>query len=150
LLALTEAVDRFPRVHKNLNIQPYLHTCIRRRVSGSLHREALICVPERTKNHLLKKNGSVHYDVVEDQDIFDLISDEDFYSSSIAVQPDTSMEVEEMVQFEIDEDREIITFRMMGMGDEEIARALNLHVAYVFQRRKELISRLGFVLRKIR
>jgi hypothetical protein len=79
-----------------------------------------------------------------------LISDEDFYSSSIAVQPDTSVEVEEMVQFEIDEDREIITFRMMGMGDEEIARALNLHVAYVFQRRKELISRLGFVLRKIR
>lgn len=134
LATLVIAVDRFPRVHRDYEILPYIVTTIRRRLQTYVQHSVVIRVPERT---LTRKSDLRQQTTV--------LTDKDWEKLPY-IHKVTRLEWDEIVDLtaRTTEDRLILELSREGYNLREIAAAFSKSISYVSRARTVVFARFRY------
>lgn len=147
LLALVSAVNRFPRVNTDLNLQAFASSTIRFVCVELVKNHHCMHVPARTVRHK-RANGTF-----KELSLRGTISLEDTHSDIVVERGWTrcaakisSFELDEIVELSVTNEEEGYIFDMVrrGCSDREIANHLGRSISYVCRHRNDLFDRFRY------
>lgn len=146
---LCQAVEQFPSKAHNTKIRGYLHNRVWHGLQRYCREDHLIRVASSTLHYQERKGTKIKFEVEDiDKVLYGKVKRPD---KSLLDLNDQTLPIEnlELIDAEIVSDTEILRLRLIGFTDQEIADATCQTLSVVINRRKEIVNRLTFVLRKL-
>lgn len=149
MFMLCQAVDKFPDKARDTKIRGYLHNRVWHGLQRYCREDHLIRVASSTLHYQKQRGKEIRFEV-EDIDKV-LYGKEKRPDRKLLDLNDQTLPIEnlELMNVEVITDTEILRLRLIGFNDQEIADATCQTLAVVINRRKEIVNRLTFVLRKL-
>jgi hypothetical protein len=148
LWLLTKSVTDYPKKARDNRIRGFLHNRVWHGLQRYCSEDHLIKVTESTLRYQKEKGNDLRFSV---GDVDKVLYGRERPDPVLLDTTDPGLETEnlELIHAEITEDAEILQLRLLGFGDVEIADATLLPIHYIVERRKQIINRLTFVLRRL-
>lgn len=142
-----EAVERFPRVAKDVKITPYISTTVWFGLLHELMAGSSIRIPKSTINHHIR-NGTLEKVLVSYESLTDetevLLTEKK--ARRLAAKPHFKLETQEIIDLaaRTEEERTIFNMRLAGYTDKEIATVVSRSVSYVHNVRHVVYDRFRY------